>query len=109
MPSPFAPSSLATLVARDITFERGGRTVLDRVSVSLGPGTCLGVVGPNGAGKSTLLQVLGGLLPPLADTVRSDPPTATVGYLAPRVLTTLRPLLEKIGARKKAAFAKSRQ
>jgi short-subunit dehydrogenase len=34
---------------------------------------------------------------------------ATVGYLAPRVLTTLRPLLEKIGARKKAAFAKSRQ
>jgi ATPase subunit of ABC transporter with duplicated ATPase domains len=82
MPSPFATSSLATLVARGITFERGGRTVLDRVSISLGPETCLGVVGPNGVGKSTLLQVLAGHLPPLAGAVRYDPPTATVGYLA---------------------------
>ena len=82
MPSPFSPSSLATLVARDITFERGGRTVLDHVSVTLGPETCLGVVGPNGVGKSTLLQILAGLLDPLSGTVRVDPPTATVGYLA---------------------------
>jgi len=73
---------LATLVARDITFERGGRTVLDHVSVTLGPETCLGVVGPNGVGKSTLLQILAGLLDPLSGTVRVDPPTATVGYLA---------------------------
>ncbi len=82
MPSPFSPSSLATLVARDITFERGGRTVLDQVSVTLSPETCLGVVGPNGVGKSTLLQILAGLLTPLSGTVRVDPPTATVGYLA---------------------------
>jgi ATPase subunit of ABC transporter with duplicated ATPase domains len=82
MPSSFSPSSLATLVARDISYERGGRTVLDRVSISLGPETCLGVVGPNGVGKSTLLQILAGLLPPLSGTVRYDPPAATVGYLA---------------------------
>ena len=82
MPPPFSPASLATLVARDITFERGGRTVLDRVSVTLSPETCLGVVGPNGVGKSTLLQVLAGSLAPLSGTVRADPPAATVGYLA---------------------------
>ena len=82
MPSPFSPSALATLVARGITFERGARTVLDQVSVTLGPETCLGVIGPNGVGKSTLLQILAGLLAPLSGTVRVDPPTATVGYLA---------------------------
>ncbi|HVA06765.1 MAG TPA: ATP-binding cassette domain-containing protein, partial [Acidimicrobiales bacterium] len=78
---PSAPS-LATLVARQLTYERGGRTVLDGVSVAVGPGTCLGVLGPNGVGKSTLLQVLAGLLVPLSGTVRLDPPAATVGYLA---------------------------
>jgi ATPase subunit of ABC transporter with duplicated ATPase domains len=82
MPSPFSPTSMATLVARDLSYERGGRTVLDRVSISLGPETCLGVVGPNGVGKSTLLQILAGLLPPLSGTLRYDPPAATVGYLA---------------------------
>jgi ATPase subunit of ABC transporter with duplicated ATPase domains len=82
MPSPYSPTSIATLVARDISYERGGRTVLDRVSISVGPETCLGVVGPNGVGKSTLLQILAGLLPPLSGTLRYDPPASTVGYLA---------------------------
>jgi ATPase subunit of ABC transporter with duplicated ATPase domains len=82
MPSPYSPTSIATLVARDISYERGGRTVLDRVAISVGPETCLGVVGPNGVGKSTLLQILAGLLPPLSGTLRYDPPASTVGYLA---------------------------
>lgn len=72
----------ATLVGRDLRAERGGRLVLDGVTVTLGPTTCLGVVGPNGVGKSTLLQILAGLVPPESGTVRVDPPTATVGYLA---------------------------
>jgi len=46
MPSPYSPTSIATLVARDISYERGGRTVLDRVSISLGPETCLGSSDP---------------------------------------------------------------
>ncbi len=75
-------SPMATLVARDVSHERAGRTVLDRVSLSVGPETCLGIVGPNGVGKSTLLQILAGRLAPLSGHVRTDPPTATVGYLA---------------------------
>ena len=83
MPHPSShPSLLATLVARDVSHERAGRTVLDRISLSVGPKTCLGVVGPNGVGKSTLLQILAGCLQPLSGQVRTDPPTATVGYLA---------------------------
>ncbi len=80
------PSSIvapaATLVARHLTYERGGRVVLNDVSLTVGLDTCLGVVGPNGVGKSTLLQILAGLVAPTAGDVRLDPPTATVGYLS---------------------------
>ncbi len=81
MPPPTA-APLATLVARHLHHERGGYTVLDDVSFTIGPATCLGVVGPNGVGKSTLLQILAGLSVPTAGEVRVDPPTATVGYLS---------------------------
>ncbi len=87
----------ATLVARHLRHERGGQTVLDDVSLTVDPATCLGVVGPNGVGKSTLLQILAGLLEPVAGDVRVDPPTATVGYLsqehAPAGLETVRAAL----------------
>ena len=76
-------STTATLTARQLRFERGGQTVLDGVSLTIAPETCLGVVGPNGVGKSTLLQLLAGLLDPAdGGAVRVDPPTATVGYLS---------------------------
>jgi ATPase subunit of ABC transporter with duplicated ATPase domains len=75
-------SSPATLVARNLSIERGSRLVLDGVSVAVGPGSRLGVVGPNGVGKSTLLAALGGRLTPTSGRLSLDPPTATVGYLA---------------------------
>jgi len=76
------PSPSATLVARHLTHDRGGQRVLDDISLTVGPESCIGVVGPNGVGKSTLLQVLAGLVEPDAGSVTLDPPTATVGYLA---------------------------
>jgi ATPase subunit of ABC transporter with duplicated ATPase domains len=78
---PFPAAPHATMVARHLRHELGGQTVLDDVSLSVGPGTCLGVVGPNGVGKSTLLQILAGLVVPTAGEVRVVPPSATVGYL----------------------------
>lgn len=77
-----SPSPPATLVASAITVDRGPRRVLDAVDLTVGPGTCLGLVGPNGSGKTTLLRVLAGLAAPDAGTVRLDPPRAPVGYLA---------------------------
>jgi ATPase subunit of ABC transporter with duplicated ATPase domains len=59
----------------------GAHTVLDRVDLTLGPRSRLGLVGPNGAGKSTLLRLAAGLDDPDAGTVERTPATLTVGYL----------------------------
>ncbi len=70
------------LSARAVTVRRGTRVVLDRISVSIGPRTRLGVVGPNGVGKSTLLRVLAGLEDPESGAVDRSPADLRVGYLS---------------------------
>ncbi|MEM9438959.1 MAG: ABC transporter ATP-binding protein [Pseudomonadota bacterium] len=51
------------LTAKNITVRRGGRTILDRLSVCLRSDQITAIIGPNGSGKSTLLHALAGLLP----------------------------------------------
>ena len=49
-----------------------GVAALRDVTLALGRGRVLGLVGQNGAGKSTLVNVLGGVLPPDAGSMRLD-------------------------------------
>ena len=49
------------LQAQDLLLRRGGRAVVDGVSLALARGQWAALVGPNGAGKSSLLALLAGL------------------------------------------------
>ena len=71
----------ATLVVSGVTVVRGPALVLSDVSLTVSPGSRIGVVGPNGVGKSTLLSCLSGQLTPDTGKVALAPAAATVGLL----------------------------
>ena len=48
----------------------GERLLLDKIDLSIPPGSIVGVIGPNGAGKSTLLKLITGSEKPDAGTIR---------------------------------------
>ncbi|MBC2607827.1 metal ABC transporter ATP-binding protein [Pelagicoccus albus] len=54
----------------NLSFNRGGQSVLEKVSLRIeGPGL-YGLIGPNGGGKSTLLNLILGLLNPTSGQIR---------------------------------------
>ncbi|MFE7765833.1 ATP-binding cassette domain-containing protein [Streptomyces sp. NPDC057438] len=65
MTAPALPArDRAQLTCAGVRVDRGGRTVLFDVGMTVSPGSRWGVVGENGRGKSTLLHVLAGALAP---------------------------------------------
>ncbi|HMI95857.1 MAG TPA: ABC transporter ATP-binding protein [Micropepsaceae bacterium] len=62
---------MTTLEALRVSVKRGGRAILDDVSLRAEGGSFVAVIGPNGAGKSTLLMTLAGLM-------RSDSGSITI-------------------------------
>jgi heme exporter protein A len=55
--------ALASLHARNVRVDRGGRTIVDKISFDLHAGEAVVALGRNGAGKSTLLRAIAGFLP----------------------------------------------
>lgn len=49
------------LEVHDLAVRLGGRTILDGVDLSVGPGETVAVLGPSGCGKSTMLRAIAGL------------------------------------------------
>jgi len=48
----------------------GDRQLIEDLSISVPPGSIVGVIGPNGAGKSTLIKMIAGLESPDSGTIR---------------------------------------
>ena len=53
--------NLSAVQVRDLTVVRGGRPVLDRLSLDVPSGTVTGLVGPSGCGKTTLIRAIAGV------------------------------------------------
>jgi branched-chain amino acid transport system ATP-binding protein len=60
------------LSVRDLSVQRGGRTVVREVSLEITRGEVTALLGPNGAGKSSMVLALGGVLKPLGGSVTLD-------------------------------------
>ena len=57
-------ASILPLRLRNVSFEAGGRRLIDDVSFAAEAGSRVMILGPNGAGKSLLLRLCHGLLSP---------------------------------------------
>ena len=87
----------------NVTYAVEDRTLLDRLTWSIGPGDRIGLVGVNGAGKTTLLDILSGDREPQGGkikrgkTLRLAYLSQTVGELdeADRVLDSVKQLKEE--------------
>jgi len=60
------------LLADNISFRVGDKSLLSEISVTFAPGELHLIVGPNGAGKSTLIKVLARLLRPETGSVEYE-------------------------------------
>ena len=69
-----ADKIVATGVGKRYTIDRTGHDVvaLEDIHLAVGAGEFVCIVGPSGCGKSTLLQLLAGLEPATAGTIRLD-------------------------------------
>ena len=63
LPAPVAPGTVVSS-AQNLTYVRGGRAILDGLSLDIHAGEVIAILGPNGAGKSTLMGMLSGDLTP---------------------------------------------
>lgn len=75
----------------DLRLDRGGRSVLRGINLSVPPGSIVAVLGPSGSGKSTLLSALTGELVPASGTVE------VFGQTVPRNQRDLLELRKGIG------------
>jgi len=70
---------LLPLRLSSVTYDAGGKRLLDRVDLTLDRGPRTVVLGPNGAGKSVLLRLCHGLLRPTAGQVLFNGPETVNG------------------------------
>ena len=83
------------LTISDLTVRLGGRTIIDRASASVPPGSRVGLIGRTGAGKSTLMKALIKEIDP-DEGVIAMPRRTRLGYIAQEAPTGVATPLEAV-------------
>jgi tungstate transport system ATP-binding protein len=98
-----APASDLPLLLDDVSLRAGATTILDRLSLTIGPGAPTLIVGPNGAGKTSLLRLCMGLEAPSSGRIswggRSN------SAMARRAILFQRPVMLRRRAAANVAYA----
>jgi tungstate transport system ATP-binding protein len=64
VPKPERGAPILPLAVKELSYQVGGKRLLDGISFTLQAGPCSVVLGPNGAGKTLILRLCHGLLQP---------------------------------------------
>nr|WP_081514565.1 ATP-binding cassette domain-containing protein [Nocardia donostiensis] len=72
LPKPVIPHKDPIVRVAGLTVAHGSRRVVDDISFTLRPGSCLALIGPSGAGKTTVARALTGLHRPADGTIQLD-------------------------------------
>ena len=81
-----------------ISLERGGKKIIDNVSLKVATPGITAVIGPNGAGKSSLLSVMAGLVVPssgvrkFTDSSGNEAAITSIGFMLQRPVLLRRSL-----------------
>ena len=70
--APTVAAGTALLQVEQVVMQFGGLKALDRVDLSVMPGTIHGLIGPNGSGKSTMMNVLTGIYVPTGGDIKLE-------------------------------------
>lgn len=60
------------LEVREVSKTWGGIAALRDVELDVAPGSILGLIGPNGSGKTTLINIIFGVYPPTAGSIKFE-------------------------------------
>jgi tungstate transport system ATP-binding protein len=94
-------SAILPLRLEEVSYAAGGRTIIDRVSLTLEAGPSTVILGANGAGKSVLMRLMHGLLAPSAGRIA----WSTVGARRRQAMVFQRPVMLRRSALANVVYA----
>ncbi len=108
-PDMASPATILPLRLENVSYEAGGRRLIDGVTLTLEAGPRTVVLGPNGAGKSLLLRLCHGLIRPTGGRISWHGPAAQNGHATAagqrQAMVFQRPVLLRRSAAANVAYA----
>jgi len=88
----------------EVSFDVGGRSLIDRISLEIGAGPSTIILGANGAGKSVLMRLMHGLLSPTSGRIDWNAPERQ-GAPRKQAMVFQRPVMLRRSAHANVAYA----